>query len=45
MSPVTAKVGSMDGPAVGVTLPVHSLARWRTKKSFKGSAMLRSTKA
>ena len=45
MSPMTAKVGSMDGPAVGVTLPVHSLARWRTKKNFKGSAMLRSTKA
>ena len=35
MSPETVKVGSMDGPTVGDTIPVHSLARWRTKNNLR----------
>lgn len=41
MSPDTAEVGTMDGPVVVDTLPVHSLARWRMKNNLKGGARFR----
>ena len=35
MSPQTVKVGTMDGPLVEDTLPIHSTARWPMKNIFK----------